>query len=490
MKLFSKTLSFLLFILFITNNLNAQEQIGMRGERYSGLWGLSLNPTNTALSPLKWDVNLVDLSVFGRNNYAFLRNTSIPNVLRNPTKLVSIYDTLSDRTIPRNSIVQDFYMNNRSINGAFEMEAMGLAASFRIGEHHQFGFFTKVRAQASAYHITNKLHFKTLNDLPRFEDVKITAPTGGSGMAWTELGFNYAWRSVEEGEYNVAYGISPRILLGMEAAYVNVNKDFTWQKSNGDTLAFNNGNWDYAVTTSSVDNVLQKKIPKPSINGKGFGVDFGFSIAKPDEDGELAEDYLWKFGAALNDLGAIDFDKNTEKHHVEFKGTKFATMHDVMDETSLTNTLQKVSKTFMGDSSASYVTHSFQMGLPTALSLQFDKKIMNDVYVEASMIQRISMASNHLKKANSLAIVPRFEKKWCSFAMPIHLTDWRNLRVGAAARIGGFAFGSDHLGALVKTKHLSGADFYFGLKINTFSLKLGNRLGFLSKSRRISCFQF
>jgi hypothetical protein len=474
--------------------LLSQDQIGIRNQNYAGLWGLSLNPTNTAMSPLKWDANLMDFSILARNNYAFVRNTGMIGLIKNSGSLVSIYDTSEQKTFPSNALIQDFYNQNHKLDGALEINALGLAIAFRVGEHHQLGLFSKMRMQASAYQISNLFQYKSLIDLERYNKIDIAAPTGGSGMLWSEIGLNYAWRSINEGDYNYAFGISPRVLLGLEGGYFNVNKDFSWQKSQGDTITIFSGNWDYALTPSNLDNVLKGKMPKPTINGKGIGLDLGFSIAKPDDDSETPEGYIWKFGAAILDIGAINFNENAQKHHLEFETEKEASPKSFMHREDLMATIQDASKVFLGDSSASLVGNSFKIGLPSAITMQFDHKIIENIYVSTNYIQRISMSQTRLKRATSLAIAPRFEKRKMGVSVPIHLTDWRTFRMGAAIRMGGLAIGTDHLGALVKTKHLSGADFYFGLKINTFSFKKKNRGGFLGKNGRkwdsVGCFKF
>jgi hypothetical protein len=484
---------FLLFSNFTT--LFAQDQIGMRNGNYAGIWSLATNPANTAISPLKWDINLIDFSLFARNNYAYIKNTSLLTLAKNPERFFTIYDTTDEKTIPSNALVQDFYFKNRQIDGALEMNVLGLAASFRIGDHHQFGIFSKVRVVASAYNISKQFRYKPLDELGRFIKLNINTPMGGSAMLWSELGINYAWRSIDEGDYNIAFGVSPRILLGLEGGYFNVAQDFSWHKSQKDTITLYDGNWDYGLTTNSVSEVMNKNMPKPSINGKGIGLDLGFSISKPDEDGEMPEDYLWKFGAAVLDLGGVNFNKNAQKHHVEFDSSVDASPKSFMRfDNDLNGTIQDVSSLFLGDSMASLVDNSFKIGLPTALSFQFDYKILNQIFVSANYIQRVSISSRRLKRATLLAISPRFEKRKIAVSVPLHLTDWRTLRIGTALRLGGFALGKDHLGSFIKTKHLSGVDFYIGLKINIFIFKKLTKGGYIGKKGRhwdsVGCFKF
>jgi hypothetical protein len=495
MKNLSVIYIFLILLLCNFPSILAQDQIGMRNGNYAGIWSLATNPTNSAISPLKWDINLLDFSFFARNNYAYIKDASLISLAKNPERFFTIYDTTDEKSIPANALIQDFYFKNRQINGDLEMNISGLSASFRIGDHHQFGIFSKVRVHASAYQISKQFQYKPLDELGRYIKLDVSSPMGGSTMLWSELGLNYAWRSINEGDYNIAFGISPRILLGLEGGYFNVAKDFSWHKSQKDTITLYDGNWDYALTTNSVSEVMKKNMPKPEINGRGIGIDLGFSISKPDEEGDLPEDYLWKFGAAILDLGRVNFNKNAQKHHIEFDSSVDVSPKSFMRfDNDLNGTIQDASRLFLGDSLASLVANSFKIGLPTALSFQFDYKILNQIYVSANYIQRISISPGSLKRATLLAVSPRFEKRKIAVSIPLHLTDWRTLRVGTAIRLGGFVLGSDHLGSFVKTKHLSGVDFYMGLKINAFTFKKFQRGGYIGKKGRhwdsVGCFKF
>jgi hypothetical protein len=273
-----------------------------------------------------------------------------------------------------------------------------------------------------------------------------------------------------------------------------VAKDFKWQKSEKSTIAIEEGSMDYALTTGHASLNALKNNPKPTINGKGLGLDMGFSVLVPDEDGEEEDDYLWKFGVSILDLGAINFNKNAQKHHLDFIKPVIFSEENFLHQEDLNATLQDISSLVLGNAKATMVDNSFKIGLPTSISMQFDRKIAPRYYISALVMQRLAMKPTRLKRANYVAIAPRYDKKLCSISLPIHVIDGREVRIGVAARIGGFVLGSDHLKSLVRTKRLSGADFYFGLKINNFSMKTGNReRGLKQKNRhwhRESCYKF
>lgn len=85
------------------------------------------------------------------------------------------------------------------------------------------------------------------------------------------------------------------------------------------------------------------------------------------------------------------------------------------------------------------------------------------------------MLTNALRRPNTLAVVPRFEHRFGSVSVPVILNDWRSLRLGLAARLGPLVVGSDNLSSFTRKDRLTGLDFYIGLKINAFSLKLADK---------------
>ena len=66
---------------------NAQETLGLKAGHYSGVNSLLLNPANGIASPFQWDVNLVAAGVHFNNNYAYIANTGLFDLLKNVDNL-------------------------------------------------------------------------------------------------------------------------------------------------------------------------------------------------------------------------------------------------------------------------------------------------------------------------------------------------------------------------------------------------------------------
>lgn len=436
----------------------------MRLERYAGIYSAGINPAHTAFTPHNWEVSLFNADLFFENSYAFLRNTSLQNALRNTDRIVSVADSSAENPPVRDAIWQDFADGSRKMHFVTQTRVAGPAFSFRFGENNVVGLTTAFRTNVSSYRIPEILAYQTVADLPRNQALNIP-PVGIAGMAWGEIGLHYS-RLEELGDVQMAWGISPKLLLGYEGFFTRVQSNFDYTQRLGDTVAFGSAKWDYAFTSGNLtDNSDNVKLRR---QGSGFAMDLGVSWAMPD--GEEEEGYRWRAGVSLIDVGFMRFGKNAQRHHIEFDTLMNISDADFPPRNNANEVLGDVSRAFLGDSAASLQKRSFGMGLPTALSAQFDVKVAPMVYVSGLLVQRVPLSQYSIKRPSTLAVVPRFEHRWFSVSLPLVVDDWRTFRAGAAIRLAWLYIGTDNLGSFRTKNKLSGTDFYVGFKINGFNL--------------------
>lgn len=484
-------------ILICRTAVFSQEQLGMRLERYAGIYSASLNPANTAFNPNRWEISLFSADVFLENSYAYLRNTSLPHALRNTSKIVSVIDTSAENPPVRDAIFQDYFDGKRKMHAVVQARVTGPSFSFRLGEDRVLGLVTAFRTGISSYKIPRVLAYRTISDLPINQAVNIP-PAGVQGLAWAEIGLHYSHRNTDADVYT-AFGATPRLLLGFEGFFSRAQSAFDYTQRPGDTVTFGSARWDYALTTGNFTN--HSDSVRARVQGKGFGLDIGYAWAAPDEEGEGDEDYLWRFGVSLIDAGFIRFGKNAERHHIEFDTLVTVTDADFPPRDNPHDLIGDASRAFLNDPAASLRARAFSMGLPTALSVQFDAKVAPHLYISGLIVQRVPLMRYSLQRPSTVAVAPRFEHRWLSLSLPVVLDDWRSLRMGLAARLGFLYLGTDHLGSFFKKEKLTGADFYIGLKINAFSILINKKEGggystsgdgkeSRQKRRKIKCYEF
>lgn len=461
----------------LPKGLFAQEQLGMRLERYAGIYGANINPAHTAFTPHRWELSLLNADVFVENTYAFLRNTSLQNALRNTDKIVSVADTSAENPLGSDAILQDFSLGNRRMHLVTQVRLAGPSFSFQFGENNTIGLTTALRTHVSSYQIPSVLAYRTISDLPRNQAINIPS-VGISGMSWGEIGLHYS-RKETDGDIEVAWGVSPKLLLGFEGFFTRAQSNFDYTQRLGDTVAFGSAQWEYALTTGNLtDDANAVQLRR---QGMGFGLDMGIAWAMPADD---ADGYAWRAGVSLIDAGFIRFGSPAQRHAISFDTVLTISGADFPQRDNPQQILGDVSNAFLGDTAASLQKNAFSMGLPTALSAQVDVQVAPLLYVGALLTQRIPFSRNALKRPSTLAVIPRFEHRWFSASVPLVLNDWRTLRVGAAIRLAWLYVGTDHLGSFFNQDKLSGTDFYIGLKINGFRFKSKEKGYSLNRERR------
>ncbi len=438
----------------------------MRLERYAGIYGVGLNPAATAFNPNRWEVSLFSADAFVANNYLYLENTSLSKILNNTDQIRSVTDFRPKTTPPADVILLNYYNAQRKMHGVLQTRVGGPGFSFRIGDQHVFGISTALRTGLSAYKIPEVLRYERISNLQLGETINIP-PTGPTVASWGEVALHYSHRNTD-GDLTMAWGITPKLLFGLEGGFARGGGRFDYTPLGNDTAAFARADWDYALTLGNVQAAEQNQDIKARVNGFGPGLDAGLAWAMPADDSDAPEDYLWKFGVSLVDLGFIRFNKDAERHHIGFDTLLRINGND-LSAPDAEGYIADASRVFLGDSSSSLQARAFSIGMPTALSLQFDYRLAPRFYVAGLLTQRIKLNTHSLQRPNTLAVVPRFEHRWFSLSVPVVLDDWQSLRLGLAARLGFLVLGTDHLNSLFTQKEFTGTDFYIGFKINGFS---------------------
>lgn len=482
------------FAFLLTQSLLGQTQLGMRLERFAGIWAVETNPALVSTNPQGWDFTLGQTDAFWENSYAFLHNTSLPRAARNTKNLVSTANFPPDQPVIAASekIVQGFFDPRRRMHGIGQFRLAGPGFSFKIKGQHTFGLTTALRGHASSYRIPKILSYDKLNEQPFLTDIRI-APFQASAMGWGEIGVLYAWNSPDVDDFVWSFAVQPKLLAGFEGGYGRLARQTVYQQLDEKNFNFLTGALDAAFTNSQFQ-VMQNQAITPKINGWGGAVNFGFNYAMLDEDGDSPTDFYWQAGAALLDFGQVKFSKNAERHLLDFNQPTQVS-YQLFDGAQIPDELvHRMSQQFLQDSLASRVGSQFSIGLPTALSLQFSMKIFPKIYVSAVAEHRVPVFKNSLRRANTLAVVPRFENRWMSASLPVVWNDYRTLRMGFAGRLGPLVVGTDNLGWLREKNRQTGMDFYIGLKINGFRLVFKDLSRPLSRRdrswKKVGCFDF
>jgi hypothetical protein len=304
-------------------------------------------------------------------------------------------------------------------------------------------------------------------------------------MVWQEMGLNYARRFGINGEW--AWGASLKYLQGHHAFFLENLAGTAVTRVTKDSTRVDVLN----ARAGFTDNTARDLLPN---NGLGLGLDIGVSLTI--ETGDMDErPYLLRGGISVMDIGSVRFTNNAQVHALN---TNQPFSMDTKDYLNLdpnnppADFIRRFNQKTVGKADSSFVANTFQMALPTGISIQTDLALIEKVFIGGLIVQRLPMGANPLLRDNILAVTPRFESRWLSASLPFSLLNYRQFQVGFAARFAFLTIGSDDIASLFGQKRLNGSDFYMALKINAFRTGRFNWQGFGGGSggRTTPCYRF
>lgn len=337
------------------------------------------------------------------------------------------------------------------------------------------------------YRIPRTKYFKNYSS----EDTKVSA------LEWSEIGLAYSATVYDRYTDKFDVGVTAKYLIGYSGgAYVqnHINYDLksadsTYVNSVDAEFAYAY-NYDYDHNGFSYYHDKLKSMKKTlGFGGKscgtGFGFDIGFVYTKKRYSDTRTRyerpceypstDYEWKIGVSVVDLGFIKFNSHATTRRYTSDDTIrisnsiiFGDQMEKMDDVVLTDFFNDLSYHCYGDSTASNTGTSFTMGLPTALSLQFDWNVRDNYYVGAIWMQPIRLQKYSVVRAAQLLLTPRYETRRWELTVPITFIDYNRLYLGVSARYSFFTIGTQNLLNIVGIGKTYGANIYFGVKFNLY----------------------
>lgn len=467
----------LLFIGVCCFKISAQEQLGLRLDNYAGVNALVLNPAAHATNPLTWDINIIGMGFWINNNLGYIENANVPKVLKN---IENIGPNPSLKLVNKSSAT--LFYNTRT-KTSYSISAggriMGPSIVVNLNNGHSFGLFTAARTLLTSHNLPNLVNSEDFHKINYNQSFKVD-PFKLSGLAWSEIGVNYALKLNPDNDKGVTLGVNARYLMGFQGFFLTNYNGTVAAQLNKDTFRIEAIRATTGFTTNYNTQPLQQ-------NGKGLGFDVGAVMITEGGDNKP---YQWRFGISLLDLGRITMKKATEVH--TFNSNEVFQL-ETMNLDSLNNSddprsavLEKVNERIAAKTN---VGNNFAMGLPSALQLQADYAFSNSLFINGLLIQRFRLSEVALERENLLAVTPRYESRWWGASMPISVTNMEQLRVGLNARLAFLTFGTEHLLSWIGNSKLSSTDFYFALKINPFrrgSVQDGGR----RSRKKVNCYRF
>lgn len=467
----SRFISLFLLFLFSRDMATAQEMLGATTGNYAGINSIQLNPSAMHNSKTYLEVHLVGLDLFFDNNALFISKSDY--------RFMNFFEPGYELPMHIEYGVEErpFYRyDNERRKTAFVNERLNGPGAMLIWKQHAFSLSTSVRSVLSMHNIPYDVvnfAYMGLGYQPQ-QQINYTdkRPFTISGMSWAEIGLSYAYTFHARGFDQWSAGITVKRLMGFGGMYVH-SSDLDYIVLNDSTFNVNNLDADIGVALP-LDYNANTVNTAPLFKGGGFGFDVGVTYRRlahhhqHDYTTSLCaapyEDYIYRIGIALIDIGGIRFGENAVKMKIDNRPSSWENVNRI-NFSSINQILDTISYQFYGDTTSAYVDDQFTLWLPSAISAQFDYHLKEHWFVNASMIYGFPLAKGALSRPAQISITPRYETRIFEASMPVSLYDWTEPRIGLALRLYGITIGTDKLGGFFHFSNFTGLDFYFSIKL-------------------------
>ncbi len=418
--------------------MSGQSYVGHAIDNYSGIQGVTYNPSSIVGSNLKSDINLISASVFGGSDYFGI----------NISDIIS-----SDGGFDFDEDTEKFTSNEN--NFFFNIDILGPSFMFNLNKRSSIGIISRLRASVNINNINGELYETVADDFDTVDDFDFDSQNlNGTIHAWAEIGLAYGRIFVDKPNHLLKGGATLKYLQGggsvfmdspgMEGQYTAATEMLTTQGqlNYGTSRDFEDGDIDFTDLTA------------------GFGVDVGFTYQwhpkrESDTVPSYEDAYKLKIGLSITDIGSINYD------------AAIVTAYD-LNATVDTAGFDEDIEEFLDDNYAGEETNkATKISLPTALHILVDYRLTKKWFVSAqadlSMVKDGTELSNSV--INSVTVAPRLETKWFSFYAPLSFRQYGDISFGGGIRLGSLTVGSGSVFTNLLSDSSKTTDVYVGLKI-------------------------
>lgn len=499
-KLNFKNLTLTAFIFFLSNQAIAQNQLALQSSNYAGTHAAYLNPSLLTKQRNSIFIQFLGVGAYGQNNYLKYNAPFTPSQWSNKS-FPSQYTSPNGFPIFNQDWLTEYNLNGSAKNFNFEQDIRAFSFMFPISSRSYLAFNMRQRngaqilgldepfARIARYGINSdkKDIFSGSNPLELNQTYKTTNGFKAHLESWQEYGFSLASNLSNTSDWDVSAGISLKYLRGMGMFHLS-SKDLALRLNTSDSMTFTQGEVNYAH--SSADNAFNpftnpENWGMGNTTGHGVGADIGITITKRskkrysdniwgwDQYCLRKNNYSWRIGASVMDLGFISHGKGIKNYTSNFGSPNgFATRNNMFGGFGNPNvdgfeTLDQEFESQIGMTK----TENFVSYLPTALSLQADVRFSKYFFVSANYQKSLKgTTANGLNATEFYNITPRLEGYFAELAFPItyNKTFSNQTSVGFYTRLWVFYFGSDNIGGLLNmasNSSFSGASIYGGLSL-------------------------
>ena len=479
----------LILLLSLWNGLTLMGQITPgQLDNYSGSSATWLNPSNMRSTFIYMDFGFANVDVSFRNDFAYLpRSTLLPSL--NSAIQRGVWPTLVGRQPDKDYYYQYFDPDFEKKKDVSIYESVDLSLPtfmLNFAGSHAIGFSLRQRVYTSFVKVPWEIPVVATESLkwePMHHQRFTSEGMRFANMEWSEADLSYATTVYEDMSFKLDAGLTAKLMMGMMGFSGYFDKlDYEILKKDSLYSYEMDGDFNLVLPLDYSENIRTNankalQITNPVYRGFGLGADIGFTLTNKrnsiisrriksacDDD---PVKYFWRLGVSLIDVGEINFNTNTisGSFQCQEKGVGLKLLDTVQSFVAL----MQVKDTMMGNQVPG--TYSFEstvkMGLPMALSMQFDANVYENFYVNATWIHPVShlLYRDAVEREPLLSVTPRYENSFFGVAFPVTLYGYSSVGVGTFLRISVLEFGVNDILSLTGLGKTRGVDLYVALRI-------------------------
>lgn len=476
---------YLLVILgFGYHPLFAQFQTGLNSSNYAGIMGVTINPASTNFLNNGTDFLLFNYNTSILNNGYYMDPKPITGLIK-PEVFQAFGSNAENSNENVNETFDRIFNLKRSLmpkNYIFaDVSVYGPSILTNYGKH-SFGLMTAFKTVSSTVNMPKELAIFLLKgstaDALQGKSFELNNVSSGT-LVYTDIAFNYSLEIFDSYRSKQRIGITAHYLNGINSLVFEDLGKSRWTFIGDSSFLMENGNiqYNYAATKSSVRSELLES------RGKGFAFDIGYTYLRKKKSrptritvcpnirfgGKIREyqDYKWRLGVSLMDVGLINFNNQTVT-------TKYENANGIsknLDQSFYLGVFA-LSRQLLYDYSGSLGTKytaddKFTHFTATRLNFQFDYNFRKNIFLNLSGSQRIVIPNTIMLHApNIISLSVRYEKQMFEIGVPVSLIEFQHPVMGFNFRYGPFYMGTNHLLEMVGLRKIKGVDLFIGIKMN------------------------
>jgi Family of unknown function (DUF5723) len=419
--------------IFFMLKSHAQQPIGLMNDHYLPATSVLFNPASVGSSPLRLDINVLSANAAAYNNAFYVNHLSLFSLFtKNTNELTVIYAK------PDNI----HFFSSTSIQGP--------SVTYKSGSYF-FGITTQWRTGTSfiSGKTTPKLDLANILDdtLYEFPSSKL------AGMGWMQFGFTIGSTAKIPNGLRATWGLTINYLAGQEGIAISTSQPFNFLQHH-DSVTYYNLKMDYGASEGFREDVPDG-LTDFRLNGSGFSFNIGGSISN---GGPLNEE--WKLSFSIEDLGMLVFKHDIDR--VTYLQDEATTISE--NDLSDVRNSQDVFSLIMGNAGVAQ-SGSLKISLPASWMVQGEVALPNQFFLNAVLVQRLTLSDRQVQKANMVAFTPEYETRKIAAGVPIVWNNYDQFQVGGYFRYESFMIGTNNLASLLIPSQWKGADVYLGIHI-------------------------